>query len=61
MANVCLKFKLRVALVIMKYKQGVTIFAAVSDAPACCIHLTGGANFISRPLQKFLSDVSVVL
>jgi len=65
-----LSFKLRVevdeneiqtciyALVITdrKLKQGVTLFTAVSGAPASWIPPNGDVNFISRPSQKFLCD-----
>jgi len=68
MADLYLRLKLRVeigdnetqtcilALVVTNrtYKQGITLFAAVSSTSACCIPPNGDVNFISRPSQKFL-------
>jgi len=42
-------------------KQGVTLFAAVSGALACCIPSDGDANFYSRPLQKLFAENSGML
>jgi len=74
MAGLYLRFKLRVEVGDneiqtcipacnhqSKVKQGVTLFAAVSDAPACCIPPNGDVDFISRPSQKYLSDNSGML
>jgi len=44
-----------------KKKQEIFLFAAISAASICCIPHNGGANFISRPSQKFLSDISGML
>ena len=44
-----------------KQKQGLTLFAAASDARACSIPLIDDVKFISRPPQKFLSDISGLL
>jgi len=44
-----------------KVKQRVTLFATVYGAPPCCIQPNGDVNFISKPLQKFISGNSGVL
>jgi len=41
--------------------QEMTLFAAVSGAPTCCIPHNGGAHFISRPSQNLLYNISGVL
>ena len=49
------------ALVITNWKvnRGLTLFAAVSSSPACCIPPNGDASFIASTLQKFLSNNSM--
>jgi len=42
-------------------KQGVTLFAAVADAPVCRIPPNDDVNIIVRPSQKFFSDNNYVL
>jgi len=37
------------------------LFAVVSGAPVCYIPPNGDVNFISRPSQKILCDISGVL